>query len=342
MEIGKKIKTLRAAKGVTQETLAQQLSVTPQAVSRWENGSALPDITLLPALSVFFGVRIDEFFEFSDEAQFERIDNMLYTEDFLDRSDFDYAERFLKDRITADPDDARSLRALADLYNHRAEGYQRRAATLAKRSLEIEPEVKAGHSILSYAANGCCWDWCSGNHREIIDYYYDFVAKNPGYARGYLWLLDNLIADARYDEAEKVLADMARVENSYHVPLYAGHIAALRGDMVKAESLWQRMLEEEENDKWLVLSCMGDAMVKLCRYDEAVDYFTRAAELESAPRYIDNWDSIGQIRQMQGRCDEAARAYERVLEIYRDDWKITEGFQVEKYRGMILRLRAKA
>ena len=38
MEIGKKIRDLRVAKGITQEILAEVLSVTPQAVSKWETG----------------------------------------------------------------------------------------------------------------------------------------------------------------------------------------------------------------------------------------------------------------------------------------------------------------
>lgn len=38
MEIGRKIKQLRVAKGITQEALAAELSVTPQAISKWECG----------------------------------------------------------------------------------------------------------------------------------------------------------------------------------------------------------------------------------------------------------------------------------------------------------------
>ncbi len=343
MDIGSKIRTLRTAKGLTQDKLAQTLNVTPQAVSKWETGTAMPDITLLPALSVCLGVRIDDFFQLSDDDQFDRINDMADREDFLPREDFDYAQRFLKDRMAADPTNARPYRSLAHLYSHRAMGYQRKAETLVKRALELEPEVKASHSILSYAANGACWDWCSSNHRELIDYYYGFVEKNPNYAPGYLWLLDNLIIDGRLDEAETVTHRMAAVRNSYHVPLYLGHIAACRGRFEEAEAHWQQMLDESDGgpDSWIVWSTLGDARVKGCRYEEALDCYRKAAELEPAPRYIDNWDSIGQISEMLGRWEDAAQAYEQVLEVYRQDWDETESFEVERYRAAVLRCRAK-
>ena len=59
IQIGPKIKQLRLAQGTTQETLALQLGVTAQAISRWENETSLPDISMLPALSYFFHVSID-------------------------------------------------------------------------------------------------------------------------------------------------------------------------------------------------------------------------------------------------------------------------------------------
>ena len=59
LKIGEKIKELRKAQGVTQEKLAEYLHISYQAVSKWENGLALPDLTLMPALSSFFGVSAD-------------------------------------------------------------------------------------------------------------------------------------------------------------------------------------------------------------------------------------------------------------------------------------------
>ncbi len=59
LKIGEKIKQLRKAQDITQEKLADYLNISYQAVSKWENGLALPDITLLPKLANFFGVSTD-------------------------------------------------------------------------------------------------------------------------------------------------------------------------------------------------------------------------------------------------------------------------------------------
>lgn len=60
MTLGEKIASLRKAKGMTQEQLAEQCSVSAQAVSKWENNLTAPDISLLPRLSGLFGVSVDE------------------------------------------------------------------------------------------------------------------------------------------------------------------------------------------------------------------------------------------------------------------------------------------
>lgn len=52
------LQKLRKEAGVKQETLAVSLGVSPQAVSKWENGS-YPDGDLLPKIADFFGVSID-------------------------------------------------------------------------------------------------------------------------------------------------------------------------------------------------------------------------------------------------------------------------------------------
>ena len=58
--LGRRIARLRLTKAATQERLARELSVSPQAVSKWENDINYPDISLLPQLAQFLGVSIDE------------------------------------------------------------------------------------------------------------------------------------------------------------------------------------------------------------------------------------------------------------------------------------------
>lgn len=57
--IGSNIKEMRKKCGFTQEEVATRLSVTSQAVSKWENGGGLPDITQLMPLAKLFGVSTD-------------------------------------------------------------------------------------------------------------------------------------------------------------------------------------------------------------------------------------------------------------------------------------------
>lgn len=57
--LGKRIIAGRKRLGMTQDRLAEQLGVTAQAVSKWENDQSCPDITMLPKLAELFGISID-------------------------------------------------------------------------------------------------------------------------------------------------------------------------------------------------------------------------------------------------------------------------------------------
>ena len=76
MMIGKNIKRLRLNVGMTQEQLAERLHISGQAVSKWENETALPDITLLPDLADCFGVTIDELMDY-------KLKTLTYKERFV-------------------------------------------------------------------------------------------------------------------------------------------------------------------------------------------------------------------------------------------------------------------
>ena len=57
---GSFLKELRKQKGITQEELAARLNVSSRSVSRWETGSNMPDISLLPGIADLYGVEIGE------------------------------------------------------------------------------------------------------------------------------------------------------------------------------------------------------------------------------------------------------------------------------------------
>lgn len=65
VRLGKKIRELRKVKNISQEVLAQFLGVSFQAVSKWENDTAMPDISLIPVIASFFGVSTDELFDYN-------------------------------------------------------------------------------------------------------------------------------------------------------------------------------------------------------------------------------------------------------------------------------------
>ena len=73
LKIGETIKRLRKHQDVTQEKLAEYLNISYQAVSKWENGTALPDITLVPKIANFFGITSDELLGLKPEKNNEEL-----------------------------------------------------------------------------------------------------------------------------------------------------------------------------------------------------------------------------------------------------------------------------
>lgn len=75
--IGDNIKRLRRQKGITQETLAERMLVSAQAVSKWERNEALPDISMILPLASYFGVSTDELFGLDAAKTEERIQEIM-------------------------------------------------------------------------------------------------------------------------------------------------------------------------------------------------------------------------------------------------------------------------
>ena len=77
LNIGMNIKRLRLAKGLTQEQLAELLTISTAAVSKWEAKNTYPDITMLFPLAEIFGVTVDELLGYDEAKAKADVDKIL-------------------------------------------------------------------------------------------------------------------------------------------------------------------------------------------------------------------------------------------------------------------------
>ena len=107
INLGEKIKQLRKRDGRTQEDLANALSVTSQAVSRWEANGGFPDMTLIPSIANYFHITIDELFGYNGERE-HRKNEILRKAEAEIKADGDNSEiiDFLRDAAKEFPADA--------------------------------------------------------------------------------------------------------------------------------------------------------------------------------------------------------------------------------------------
>lgn len=73
MEIGQKLKTARVNLGFTQEQIAEQLMISRQTVSNWENEKSLPDVVSIMKLSDIYQISLDELLK-GDSKMLEKIE----------------------------------------------------------------------------------------------------------------------------------------------------------------------------------------------------------------------------------------------------------------------------
>ena len=337
MEIGNQIKHLRLRRGITQEAMAQQLGITPQAVSKWERGAATPDIGILPAISAFFGVTIDELFALSDDTRMDRIQNMIWDVRYFDPADVEKERQFLLEKGRREPQNDKVYELLADMENHLAHEHHDFAADYAKEALQRNPFNKSAHAALVEAMGGQFSDWYMSNHFDLILFYKDFVAQHPNVGRAYMWLIDHLLDSGRIEEACEYCAHFQKVDHSFRSLWYQGLIFWHQGRHQEAFSCWETMQKEFPNE-WMVYFTMGDMMAKCGDYEKAKAYYRQGLDAQNAPTFCDSYESIAQICELQGNISEAIDVLKEELMIQETEWNTTCGETCDVVRRKIARL----
>lgn len=119
LNLGNKIREFRRRDSRTQETLAEALGVTSQAVSRWESGNSYPDMEIIPSIANYFGISIDELFGYNSNRE-KKIDEIIAKIDefcIKSRGDDGWVDEclsILRESLSEFPQDERLLIKLAD------------------------------------------------------------------------------------------------------------------------------------------------------------------------------------------------------------------------------------
>lgn len=210
--LGNNIKTIRKQAGLTQEELALHIGVTPQAVSRWENGTGMPDISLVVPLAKTLNVSADYLFGLEENKyddniyvklrrQIEKIENEAETKKQAALSSC----QFMLKKVYEAPDNY--------IY---AVFYVEQVANLS-RFVDLEnfaqnkwPEhrelaIKYGSNAIRFANNK---EWIERAHFALAWIY--IHDKNYAYAREHIEQLPS-VASNRLQES--ILAQLADFEN---------------------------------------------------------------------------------------------------------------------------------
>lgn len=342
MELGKKIRRLRFKAGLTQEQLADKLGLGAQSVSKWENAVAMPDITLLPRLAEIFGVSIDDLFDLTVEQRLNRIENRMDVEEELPQDVFWEYEEFLKAQLSAEAYKKRATELLAYLYWHRMNTYAQKVRRYAKEAVRRAPGEKGCQWMLNMAEGHAVWDWNIANHSAAIAFYQEIVAANPDLRLPYFYLLDNLIADHRADEAERYLERLSALKdaNPIMVQVYRAHIALARFDAPAAERIMEQLLKAHGDDS----GCLFEAAqyyAEKCDYQKAIALYERSFACDPArPRFQDALQGIADIYQIMGEKQKAAEAYDRIIDLLQNEWGMTEEVELKVVQEARARLGA--
>lgn len=338
MDIGKQIRTLRLTKGVTQEELASYLGVSCQAVSKWETQTSTPDIALLPNIAVFFGITIDELFQLPNEAEFERIENMFWHEQQIAPEIFHRCVRFLEAILQDDPKNIRAAVCLARLYNHRARSDHETAASYAKTVLSLSPDEKRGWTAFLEANNGVFGDeWCD-NHFAVINYFKAFLEKNPDNVFGLRGIIENLLDDARCDEAVPYIERIRTASDSYLYEIYMGDVMLLKGRLQEALDDWNAAVMHHPQT-WQVYYRRASRLQKIGRSKEALTDYEQCFMIQKSPRLTDGLHAMAQLHEILEDYTAAIHDRERIIKCLQDEYNTFSGEGINSQLREIERLK---
>ena len=278
MDFSKNLKRLRLAKNLTQEQAAAVLGVSAQSVSRWECGTTLPDVTMLPSIARLYCVTIDDLYKENATAYAnyaERLGSVFEAshqpEDFL-QADIEYRKLLDSGKYTMD-----DLRMYGILHQYMMQFCRDKSLALFDRVLKSGPDDAGVY-------------WCTWRQK--------------------IFLLNEI---GRSEEGIAVfLPEVEAGSNNLDEWICLIHAYQESGQLDDAWH-WAQEAQQKFPESAMLHIYIGDLCKAMGRYDEAFTHWQRAKEME--PTWMDSWYSMAFCYEELG---DYANAYQMWIAIVDD------------------------
>lgn len=284
------MKKFRQAKKYTQEQVAEKLCVNSQTVSRWECGSTLPDVLMLPEIATLYGVLVDDLFKKQSIAYENYADRLAAAYEFSDDPEDFFICRMEYEKMLKDGElSINSKWIYATVYDQMMHFCKKEALKWYDAALKHD-EDKDLHAYRRAASMKMGLLFYLGKGEEVI--------KEQ---------------EAKFDAADKPL------EPREWVLLMDAY--AFNKQYEKVYEVYRRAIEIYP-DNWEIYICGGDACGELGRYDEAFACFEKAEEIGTP--FCDGKDLMAHYYEEQGEYQKAYDTHMEIATIYRQ-----RGFEFE-------------
>lgn len=244
LNIGKNIKKLREDTKVTQEQLAVALNISFQAVSKWENGIAVPDTMMLPQLADYFHVTIDDLFKTEIKAYENTAIRLLSVyessrkQDDFYRADIEFSKLIAGGNYTEN-----DLRSYGILYEYHTYYCINKALELYQQGLDYG---SASKTEVYYQIQRQRIGMLSkiGRGQESIERHSDLLRIEPDNVENHICLILAYYYEKQYEKAIELFdnAILTWPENEL-LYVFSGDICHKQKNYDKAFEYWNKVLE---------------------------------------------------------------------------------------------------
>lgn len=272
------LKRFRLAKSMTQEQAALALGVSTQSVSRWECGTTLPDVTMLPEIARLYCVTIDDLYRESSMAYdnyAQRLGSVFEAtrqpEDYL-RAELEY-RKLLKGGAFTDED----LRLYGILQQYMMQICMEKAEELFDRVLKKGP---AGDPEIYWRVRRQKGYFLHqvGRNQESIDEFLPKVRAGSSEIQEWICLIQAYQFAEQYETALELAESAAHCfPESATLHIYSGDLCKAMGRYSDAFSHWRRARELEPD--WMDAAySMGFCYEELGQWDKAMSLWEEIAD----------------------------------------------------------------